>query len=54
MPAIFESFGFDSVPLAQITNFARILSPRSVSISQCLSTSFQVVFSTVVRNTARS
>ena len=54
MPAIFDSFGFDSVPFAQITKRAFMASPRSVPIFQSFSSSSQTVEVTVVRNTARS
>ena len=53
-PSIFDSFGFDSVPLAQITKRADIVSPRSVPMRQSFAFASQTVEVTVVWNTARS
>ena len=54
IPSIFDSFGFDSVPLAQITKRADSVSPRSVLTRQSFAFSSQTVEVTVVWNTARS
>ena len=54
MPSIFDSFGLDSVPLAQITNRADSVSPRSVLTRHSFAFSSHTVDVTVVWNTASS